>query len=137
MGRLIDADKLIDRFKQLKGVDSLANMFITDVIKEINRQPTEENPILAHGEWIPCSVFLPEEHDSIFKKFKGTDKWRNAMFEKMSDNVNVTVEFEDGARMSMKGYTVDGKWKPDTAVKCKVIAWMPIPYPYKPEGEKL
>lgn len=55
---------------------------------------------------------------------------------KMSDNVNVTVEFEDGARMSMKGYTVDGKWKPDTAVKCKVIAWRTLPKPYQPEGEK-
>lgn len=49
MGRLIDADKLIDRFKQLKGVDTLANIFITDVIKEIKRQPTAENQILAHG----------------------------------------------------------------------------------------
>ena len=91
MGRLIDADKLIDRFKQLKGVDTLANIFSTDVIKEMKRQPTAENQILAHGEWIPCSVCLPEEHDSIFKKFKGTDKCRNAMFKKMSDNVNVTV----------------------------------------------
>ena len=81
-------------------------------------------------EWIPCSERMPEEHDSIFEKFKGTYKWRSAMFEKMSDNVNVTVEFEDGVRMSMKGYTVDGKWKPDTAVKCRVIAWMPLPSPY-------
>lgn len=55
------------------------------------------------------------------------------MFEKMSDDVNVTVEFEDGARMSMKGYTVDGKWKPDTAVKCKVIAWQPLPESYQPK----
>lgn len=38
--------------------------------------------------------------------------------------------------MSMKGYTVDGKWKPDTAVKCKVIAWRTLPKPYQPEGEK-
>lgn len=37
--RLIDANKLIKRFKELKGVDSLANMFITDVIKEVKKQP--------------------------------------------------------------------------------------------------
>lgn len=37
--RLIDADKLIDRFKELKGSDTLANMFVRDVIKEINKQP--------------------------------------------------------------------------------------------------
>lgn len=37
---LIDADTLVKRFKQLKGQDTLANMFITDVIKEIKNQPT-------------------------------------------------------------------------------------------------
>lgn len=37
--RLIDADELTKRFKELKGVDSLANMFLTDVVKEIKKQP--------------------------------------------------------------------------------------------------
>lgn len=59
--RLIDADKLTKRFKQLKGVDSLANMFITDVVKEIQGQPTVEAVPVVHGEWIVgskprCSV---------------------------------------------------------------------------------
>ena len=106
-------------------------------IREIDRLYSEKCRDLADErkkhEWIPCSKRLPEERESIFAKFKGTDKWRSAMFEKMSDNVNITVEFEDGTRMSMKGYTVDGKWKPDTAVKCKVIAWQPLPEPYNPE----
>lgn len=39
--RLIDADKLIARFKQLKGSDTLANMFVSDVIKVINEMTTE------------------------------------------------------------------------------------------------
>lgn len=106
-------------------------------IIEIDKLFTEKCRELAEErkkhEWIPCSERLPEERESIFAKFKGTDKWRSAMFEKMSDNVNVTVEFEDGTRMSMKGYTVDGKWKPDTVVKCKVIAWRPLPESYNPE----
>ena len=38
--RLINADRLIGRFKELKGSDSLANMFITDVIGQIKAQPT-------------------------------------------------------------------------------------------------
>ena len=60
--RLIDADKLTKRFKLLKGVDSMANMFITDVVKEIQRQPTVEAVPVVHGEWIggkwykECSV---------------------------------------------------------------------------------
>ena len=116
---MIDADKLIEEIENYRG-----DIFASEIVELIKRMPTV-------GEWIPCSERLPEEHDSIFKKFKGTDKWRSAMFEKMSDNVNVTVEFEDGARMSMKGYTVDGKWKPDTAVKCKVVAWQPLSDPYQ------
>ena len=51
---MIDEKKLIKRFKQLAGVDTLANMFISDVIKEIKRQS-------KIGGWIPCSERLPEE----------------------------------------------------------------------------
>ncbi len=61
--------------------------------------------------WIPVSEGLPEEHDSIFVKFKDTDKWDDAMFEKISDSVNVTVEFECGARETKVSCTVDGKWR--------------------------
>lgn len=39
---MIDEKKLIERFKQLKGSDSLANMFIKDVIRVIEEQPKIE-----------------------------------------------------------------------------------------------
>lgn len=32
--------------------------------------------------WTPVSERLPEEHDSIFAKLKGTDNWKRGMFEK-------------------------------------------------------
>ena len=32
--------------------------------------------------WIPCDVRMPEEHDSIFAKFKGSDRWNSLMWEK-------------------------------------------------------
>ena len=84
--------------------------------------------------WIPCSVRLPEEHDSIFAKLKGTDKWYDAMFEKISDDVNVTVEFEDGTRKTMTLHTNDGKWNTGNRIaKFNVIAWQPLPEPYKGE----
>ena len=35
------------------------------------------------ADWIPCEVDMPEEHDSMFAKFIGTDKWKGAMFEKI------------------------------------------------------
>lgn len=86
-------------------------------------------------EWIPCSECLPEEHDSMFAKLKGTDKWDNAMFEKISDDVNVTVEYEDGSRHVRTLHTIDGKWKSDiSVVKFKVIAWKPLPESYNPRN---
>lgn len=80
--------------------------------------------------WIPVSERLPEEYDSIFAKFKGTDKWSNAMFEKKSDDVNITYEFEDGTRKTATSYTIDGEWKLEHRItKRKVIAWQPLPEP--------
>ncbi len=82
------------------------------------------------GGWIACEDRLPEEYDSIFAKLKGTAKWNEAMFEKISEDVNVTVEYENGKRKTMTLHTVDGKWKKDRFVKFKVIAWQPLPEPY-------
>lgn len=66
--------------------------------------------------WILCNERLPDEHDGIFAKFKGTDKWNSSMFEKISDDVNVTEEFEDGKRKTMTLHTCDGKWKTEISL---------------------
>lgn len=79
-------------------------------------------------KWIPCSERLPDEHNSIFAKFKGTDKWNDSMFEKISDDVNVTVEFNDGMRKTMTLHTCDGKWMMNLRfVEFSVLAWQPLP----------
>lgn len=83
------------------------------------------------GEWIPCSERMPPEHNSIFANLKRTHKWCVGMFEKRSDEVNVTVEFTDGTRMTKTSHTEDGKWKVDRYPECEVIAWMEKPEPYK------
>lgn len=31
----------------------------------------------TYTKWIPVTERLPEEHDSIFAKFKATEKWKN------------------------------------------------------------
>lgn len=104
--------------------------FIDDYLKQmewlVNDQPKVD-------EWIPCSKRLPEERDSIFKKFKDTNKWNKAMFEEISEDVNVTVEYEDGTRKTMTSHTLDGIWacEKDIGIKKKVIAWMPLVEPYK------
>ena len=72
--RLINADRLIGRFKELKGSDSLANMFITDVIGQIKAQPTaydldkviEELDKFAHSDiCISCPKCRYVDEDNI------------------------------------------------------------------------
>lgn len=85
-------------------------------------------------EWIPASGRLPREHDSIFAKFYGTDKWSNALWRTQSKEVLVTIEYEDGTRTVKSSRTTDGKWvleKRAKLNKCKVVAWKPFPEPYK------
>lgn len=60
--------------------------------------------------WISVEDSLPLEHDTIFTKLYGTDKWRNAMFRKMSDDVRVVKVFRDGTRRVHHDHTVDGVW---------------------------
>lgn len=80
--------------------------------------------------WIPCSG-LPKEKDAGILKELGT--------EKRSEYAIVTVEVK-GERMTSIACTYDGKWNwkmkyafPDY----KVVAWMPLPEPYKVENEEV
>ena len=110
---LKEAKKLLEKLEELKFA---------------NEQPKTD--------WIPCEVEMPKEHDSMFAKLKGTDKWSSGMFEKISDEVNVTIELQDGSRITRTLNTIDGKWDVETNpwLKQKVIAWQPLPEPYKKEG---
>lgn len=121
-------EKIIDELKQESIiVDDDAGHRAVEIIEQIAEE--------YNNGWIPCSVRLPEEHDSIFAKLKGTDKWYDAMFEKISDDVNVTVEFEDGTRKTMTLHTNDGKWNTGNRIaKFNVIAWQPLPECWKGEN---
>lgn len=126
---MIDEKRLIEEFRHEDLIYVYGVNAIEAIVSRIELQPKV-------GEWIPCSERLPEERESMFKKFKGTSKWCEAMFEGISDDVNVTVEFEDGTRTTKTSHTLDGKWKCEKGygIKMKVIAWQPLPEPYK-EGE--
>ena len=79
-------------------------------------------------EWIRCEDKMPEEHDTIFANLKGTQKWNNAMFEKMSEDVRIVEVFEDGTQRVFHSKTIDGKWEIEKKQpKRKVTHWMPNP----------
>lgn len=85
-------------------------------------------------EWISVSERMPKEHDSIFAKFYGTDKWNSKLWRTVSDRVLVTVKYDDGTRIVKESHTHDGKWVDEKRnINLKVEAWMPLPKPYRSE----
>lgn len=99
---------------------------LIDELQEAIEQDEKEN------RWIPVSERLPEEYDSIFAKFKGTDNWKRGMFEKTSKYVIATVVFDDGTVLVEQAHTTDGIWRTDKKVLGgTVVAWMDYPKPYK------
>lgn len=94
--------------------------------------------LIAEGvtvqRWIPVSERLPEEHDSVFKQFAGTEHWAEGMPMAVSDTVLAVVEYESGKRKVQALHTQDGHFHIGTLYKAKrVTHWMPLPEPPKEE----
>ena len=132
--------------KILERLEELQNNLLSQTEGDVNLQVGVMNGVMYskkivqevaeeyNGGWIPCSEEMPAEHDSTFAIFKGTDKWKNAMFEKTSDVVNVTVIDEYGNEAITHAHTIDGKWKCDLLrinKSYQIIAWKPLPEPFK------
>lgn len=112
--------------------DELVNEEYWQELMEMAITALQNQPV-----WIPVSERLPEERDSVFKKFKGTSKWNPMMFEKTSGYVIATVEYMDRTRLTTRAHTADGIWKADNSLMTgKVIAWMPLPEPYRESEEE-
>lgn len=131
-------EKILERIEEAKNFEYLNGVkrfskkerIAFDNAKEIVQEVAEE----YNSGWIACSERLPEEYDSIFAKLKGTDKWKDAMFEKTSDVVNVTVVDGYGNRITTIAHLVDGKWNCDLLrinKSYQIIAWQPLPEPFK------
>lgn len=135
--RLIDADAfdkmLVDAQAECKSNGGNFRFGVLSNVREnLRMMPTIEQ----ERRWIPVSERLPEEKETIFAKLKGTDKWRSAMFEKMSDDVRVVVVFADGTRRVSHSHTIDGKWECEKhPLKRTVTHWMPNPKLPKESGE--
>lgn len=123
-------DKMnMDLQNQKGGYNNGWNDCLFMFIDRIKRQPKV-------GEWIPVTERLPEEHESVFAKFYGTDRWNNNLWRARSEEVLVCIEYDDGSRSVTTSFTLDGKWHIErrrVLHDFKVIAWMPLPKPMKEE----
>lgn len=120
--RVIDADALRDRL-QILGYDDWnqgATTTWAEAFKEFADMVDEQPTIDPEPQWIPCSERLPDEKD-VGRALKELG------IEKRSDYVIATVEVK-GKRMTATACTYDGAW--DWA-DFKVVAWMPLPAPYR------
>lgn len=86
---------------------------------------------LKREQWIPCSERMPDEHESILAERYGTDNWRKWMWRNTSDMVIATIQLENGGKSVRQAWTHDGKWYVDSILNVIVVAWMPLPEPYK------
>lgn len=120
--RLIDADALMKYCNNLKGKTIDAN--------DIARFPTVSG-------WISVKDGLPEETPSLFSRFKGTDKWSNAMWVMDSATVLVTVKSK-GKSIVTTGKLQDGKWctRISPLIDYTVTHWMPLPEPPKEDTDE-
>ena len=76
--------------------------------------------------WIPVSEKLPEE-----------DHWLGGSGKQFSDNVLVSVyNSDDEDEWVDVSQTIDGEWRIELPRHCKIVAWMPLPKPYKEGGVK-
>ena len=74
----------------------------------------EVRPAAEFERWPNWQYGKPPEHESIFYKFKDTNKWRPGMFEMTSGEVLVTFEVPGGRRYVVTDCTIDGKWRGGT-----------------------
>lgn len=133
----MDMENLIDRAELLNRVvpmglsngSSLGHHSGTaDVIAEM----IQNAPAVDPAKCLNWHTGKPPEHESMFAKLKGTERWRFGMFETVSDKVLVTVEFPDKARYTTTSHTTDGEWVTSyESIKGRIIAWTEMPAPAK------
>lgn len=106
--RPIDGDKLIEEANKDGAYGYVS-------VKEIADAPTIE----PYGTWIPCSERLP----------KDAEEYHVTQY-----NKNAVTEYCDGYRTARIFFDDNGWWDDiDVLAGWEIIAWMPLPEPYREE----
>lgn len=98
------------------------NPHIDIIIETLEELPAAQ----PEQRWIPCSEELPEE-----------DYWLGGSGRQFSKDVLVTIVNHDDDDIWVDvTQTVDGEWALELQQHCEIIAWCPLPKPYREGGEK-
>lgn len=129
--KLIYADDLYDKVSRMglqNGSALCHHSGTADVIAEMIFRAPAVDP----ASCLNWNTGMPPERESMFAKFKGTEQWMPGMFETMSDEVLVTIEFPDKARYVTTSHTVDGRWLDRyDSIGGRIVAWTEMPTPAK------
>lgn len=106
--RLIDGDALIEKCGEWYTEEGPEEGFIGTLKQLLDKQPTV-NP------WIPCSERLPKENECV------GNVWKYHLIQDEYEDMHV-------AHLSSRGWETIESFK---ALECDVVAWMPLPEPYK------
>lgn len=122
--RLIDADVLLEKLKgyllknEYTESDEVRNAFVMNCIEEVELATTVD-------EWIPCSERLPEENGHYLVTYH-CKSYGNYL--PLFDDIYVRkMRFQNGKWMFPRN--IDKEAQADEYQE--VIAWQPLPQPYK------
>lgn len=119
--------KLADRALHAKGTELSLIREVIDLLMAAE----DAADIYVGDKWVPTAERLPEERDSFFARFYGTERWMPAMFRKVSDEVIVCIKYKDGSTSVKTAKTHDGEWDISSIWAAEVTHWMPLPAPAK------
>ena len=125
--RLIDADRLK---RQVEGRSWRAK---EKFIELIDTAPTIEAEPVKHGRWVPVSERLPEEDTEVLISYRYK--------EGEGDTSHVDIDITTYGQMYFGGNKVGNSkhWRAPFEYfhsNYEVIAWMPLPEPYKGEDHE-
>lgn len=129
--KLIYADDLYDKVSRM-GLQNGSVLGHHSGTADVIAEMILHAPAVDPASCLNWNTGMPPEHESMFAKFKGTEQWMPGMFETVSEEVLVTVEFPDKARYVTTSHTVDGIWLDRyDSIEGHIIAWAEMPAPAK------